>query len=51
MPFRCAEELVEKYVSSSNVVGLGTGVLVSDCSTCLASARPCMNGKWLDSKC
>ena len=26
---RCAQELVEKYVSNNSIVGLGTGVLVS----------------------
>lgn len=30
--FRCAEELVKKFVSSNSVVGLGTGVLVGSCN-------------------
>lgn len=32
MPYRCAEDLVGKFVQSNGVVGLGTGVLVSQCS-------------------
>ena len=39
LPYRCAEELVERFVQSNSIVGLGTGVLVSYCNICLAFAH------------
>lgn len=43
MLYRCAEDLVGKFVQSNSVVGLGTGVLVS-LSGCVPG--DCLNSTW-----